>query len=306
MAEAHRAITALLRAAQGTRPDLAPFYRMDGSVPEHTTELDVSGYRDSRPVCSGNRATDQLQLGNWGDFFEAVWLYVRRGNDLDERSGALLADEADRVAEIWQRQDSGIWELPTARHYTISKMGAWVALDRAVCLADEGQLTGYVANWRDQRDAIRAFVETRCWSEAKSSFTFHADTEDLDAACLLAARTGFVDPRSAEALGTIDAVRRELADGPFVWRYSGMREVEGAFLACSFWMVEALAEAGRLDEATKAFEGALAATNDLGLLAEEYDPERGEQLGNFPQSLSHLALVNAATMIDRASKGRST
>ncbi len=303
--EAHRAITALLRAAQRTRPHLAPFHRTDGSVPQETSEIDVSGYHGARPVRLGNGATDQLQLGNWGDFFEAIWLYVRRGNDLDDASGELLAEEADRVAEIWKDKDAGIWELPTAEHYTISKMGAWVALDRALRLEDAGQLTGDVQRWREQRDEVHAFVEDRCWSEAKSSFTFHADTDELDAACLLAARTGFVDPKSHQALGTIDAVQRELAEGPFVWRYSGMRDVEGAFLACSFWMVEALAEAGRADEAAMAFEGALGAMNDLGLMAEEYDPERGEQLGNFPQSLSHLALVNAATMINRASKVRS-
>ncbi len=303
--EAHRSITALLRAAQRTRPRLAPFYRMDGTVPQQTLELDVSGYRGSRPVRSGNGASDQLQLGNWGDFFESIWLYVRRGNDLDPASGELLAEEAARVAEIWREKDAGIWELPESEHYTISKMGAWVALDRALRLEEAGQLVGDVAAWREQRDEIHAFVESRCWSKAKSSFTFHADTEELDAACLLAARTGFVDPESAAAQGTIDAVRDELAEGPFVWRYGGMRHCEGAFLACSFWLAEALAESGRVDEASDVFDGALGAMNDLGLLSEEYDPATAEQLGNVPQSLSHLALVNAATMIHQASKQRS-
>ncbi|HET8931467.1 MAG TPA: glycoside hydrolase family 15 protein [Acidimicrobiales bacterium] len=300
--EAHRAITALLRAAQRTRPRLTPFSRMDGTVPHDASELDASGYRGSRPVRLGNGATDQVQLGNWGDLFESIWMYVRRGNDLDTVSGELLVELADRVAEIWTEKDSGIWELPTNEHYTISKMGAWVALDRALRLEEAGQLTGDVAQWRSQRDAIRAFVAQRCWSSAKSSYTFHADTDDLDAACLLAARTGFVAPQSAEAQGTIDAVQRELAEGPFIWRYSGRREVEGAFVACSFWMVEALAESGRVDEASKTFEGALGAMNDLGLLAEEYDPDTGEQLGNFPQSLSHLALIDAATMIQQVSE----
>lgn len=303
--EAHRAIVALLRAAQGTAPDLAPFYRVDGMVPAEIDELLLSGHRGSRPVRLGNGAVDQLQLGNWGDLFESVWLYVRRGNDLDGASGDLLAALADRVARIWRCADSGMWELPVRRHYTISKMGAWVALDRVLRLEAAGQLGGDVARWRFERAAIHDFVDARCWSTAKSSYTFHEDSEDLDAACVLAARTGFADPRSPELNGTIDAVRRELGDGPFVWRYTGMRHTEGAFVACSFWVAEALAEAGRVGEAVEAFQGVLDATNDLGLLSEQYDPDHGRLLGNFPQALSHLALVNAATKIHEAGRSRA-
>ena len=300
--EAHRAISALLDMCRATRPSLAPLYTIGGTVPTEMVDLDLHGYRGSKPVHRGNDASDQLQLGTWGDLFDALWRYVDRGNVLDPATGALLAELADELCARWRSEDAGMWELPDTAHYTVSKLGAWTALERAQRLVDRGQLDGDTERWAAERTAIRSFVEQHCWSTTKHAFTFHADTEELDAACLLAGRMGFA---SREQLaGTVDAVRAELTDGPFVWRYSGMREKESAFLACSFWLADALTRIGRIDEARDQLDGALAARNDLGLMAEEYDPMADELLGNFPQGLSHLSFVNAALTWSRAADHR--
>ena len=290
--EAHRAINALLEMCQTTRPSLAPLYTIGGKVPTEMADLDLHGYRGSKPVHRGNDASDQLQLGTWGDLFDAIWRYVDRGNQLDPATAGLLADLADELCDKWTSEDAGIWELPDTAHYTVSKLGAWTALDRAQRLVDLGELDGDTHRWAAARAAIRDFVEERCWSPTKRSFTFHAETDELDAACLLAGRMGFASAEQLE--GTVAAVRAELTDGPFVWRYSGMREKESAFLACSFWLADALTRIGRLDEARQQIDGALGAMNDLGLMSEEYDPIAEELLGNFPQGLSHLSFVNAA------------
>ncbi len=290
--EAHRAINALLEMCETTRPSLAPLYTIGGKVPTEMADLDLHGYRGSKPVHRGNDASDQLQLGTWGDLFDAIWRYVDRGNQLDPATAGLLTDLADELCNKWTSEDAGIWELPDTAHYTVSKLGAWTALDRAQRLVDLGELDGDTHRWAAARAAIRDFVEERCWSPTKRSFTFHAETDELDAACLLAGRMGFASAEQLE--GTVAAVRAELTDGPFVWRYSGMREKESAFLACSFWLADALTRIGRLDEARQQIDGALGAMNDLGLMSEEYDPMAEELLGNFPQGLSHLSFVNAA------------
>ncbi len=291
--EAHRAIGALLDMCQRTRPSLAPLYTVGGTVPTDMENLALHGYRGSQPVHRGNDASGQLQLGTWGDLFDALWRYVDRGNELDPATQALLAELADELCARWRSEDAGIWELPETAHYTVSKLGAWTALERAQRLVDLDQLDGDTERWAAERVALRTFIEERCWSPAKRSLTFYADTDELDAACLLAGRMGFASQAQLE--GTVDAVRDELTDGSFVWRYSGMREKESAFLACSFWLGDALARIGRLDDARRQLDGALAAANDLGLMAEEYDPMAQELLGNFPQGLSHLSFINAAT-----------
>ena len=292
----HESFSWLLRAIAQTEPDLRPFYALDGSVPERLEELPLRGYRDSRPVRYGNAAKSQLQLGSWGDLLETADLYVREGNAFDDDTGRRLADTVDRLCVIWRDEDSGIWELDELRHYTISKLACWTAFDRALRLVDRGQLPGdHAARWREEREAVREFVETRCFSQARGSYTFSADSEELDASVLRAARMGFADPVGERMAGTIAAVRQELsADGPLLYRYSGQEGEEGAFLACSFWLVEALARAGRMDEARATMEELLPLANDLGLYSEEIDPQTHELLGNFPQGLTHLALVTAA------------
>jgi GH15 family glucan-1,4-alpha-glucosidase len=178
-----------------------------------------------------------------------------------------------------------------------------VALDRACALADQGHLQGDAAHWRREQDKIREFVESRCYSERKQSYTRRADDDELDASLLLGVIAEYDEPGSRRLVGTVDAVRRELSDGPFVRRYiadDGVGGEEGAFLACSFWLVEAYARQGRLDEATELMDELVGLANDVGLYSEEIDPATGEFLGNFPQGLTHLALITAAVAIAKA------
>lgn len=207
----------------------------------------------------------------------------------------------DVLCDLWPNDDSGIWELKGAqRAYTNSKMMCWVALEHAAALAEHDTLPdGRTSRWRATQRRIATFVEQRCWSPQRNAYTFHADSDALDASVLLASRMGYADPAGERMAGTIAAVRDELADGPFVYRFSGSRDEEGAFVACSFWLVEALALAGRIDEAADLMDRAVDAAGDLGLLSEEIDPSTGMLLGNYPQGLSHLSLVNAALTIER-------
>jgi GH15 family glucan-1,4-alpha-glucosidase len=300
--QVHASFAWLLRAIGETEPDIRPFYALDGTIPTRLEELPLRGYRDSRPVMYGNAARDQLQLGSWGDLLETADLYVQGGNAFDDETGQRLAAAIDRLCAVWRDEDSGIWELPDLRHYTISKLSSWTALDRALTLVEKGELPDdHADRWREEREAVREFVETRCFSEARGAYTFYADSEELDASVLRAARMGFVDPAGERMAGTIAAVRSELgAGGPLLYRYSGQEDVEGAFLACSFWLAEALARAGRVGEARALMEELLALGNDLGLYSEEIDPSSGDLLGNFPQGLTHLSLVTAAAAIASA------
>jgi GH15 family glucan-1,4-alpha-glucosidase len=291
--EVHRAVSWLLGALRSTAPQLHVFYCLDGTVAEEQADLELSGYRDSQPVRAGNSAARQLQLGVYGDLFDTLFRYVGAGHLLDRDSATMLAELADRCCDTWTEQDSGIWELPDLRHYTISKIGCWVALDRATRLAEGGHLdAGHVGRWRQEAEEVRAWVNQYCWSERKGAYTFYAGTDDLDAAVLLAGRTGF--DRGERLARTVDAVRAELAHGPAVYRYSGMEAEEGAFVACGFWVVNALAWLGRRDEARKHMDAAVGLANDVGLFSEEIDGQTGAFLGNLPQALSHLALINAA------------
>lgn len=182
---------------------------------------------------------------------------------------------------------------------TLSKMACWLVLDRALKLADRGEIpSAHAARWRAEREEIHSYTMERCWSRERTSFMRDAESTELDASTLLIARMGFVDPKSAEVSGTIATIREELgAGGPLLYRYSGMQDEEGAFAACSFWMAEALARAGRADEAAETIEGMLGFANDVGLLSEEIDPASGELRGNFPQGLSHQALLNACASL---------
>jgi GH15 family glucan-1,4-alpha-glucosidase len=296
--EVQSAVSFLLSAIRRTTPDLHVFYTLNGEVPGANTELNSVGYRGSQPVRAGNAAATQTQLGTFGDLFDTMWHYTKNGHRLDPPTGRMLAELADRCCDLWRQPDAGIWELPEARHYTISKMGCWVALDRAVRLADTGATeSGHAHRWRHERDRIHAWVDEHCWSPAKNSYTLHAGTDDLDAATLLAGRTGF--DRGERLAGTVEAIRTELGDGPLIYRYTGMTDEEGAFVACSFWMVVALAHLGQIDQATALMEAAVALANDVGLLSEQMDPTERTMLGNHPQGLSHLALINAATTLAR-------
>ena len=294
----------LLGAVRETAPDLRPFYDIEGGVPERCDELPhLRGYRGSQPVRYGNAANSQLQLGSWGDLLETADLYVSQGNALDDATAEMLARCVDRVAVIWTDADSGIWELHEHRHYTSSKLSVWTALDRALGLVELGQLPDKHADaWREQRQRVRAWIDEHCWSEPLGAYSGWAgESESLDAAVLRAVRTGYPERERLER--TLDAIRDRLsAGGALLYRTSEHVGREGAFLACSFWLVEALARLGRVDEARETMEELLPLANDLGLLSEEIDPSTGELLGNFPQGLSHLALINAAGAVEDAER----
>jgi GH15 family glucan-1,4-alpha-glucosidase len=297
--EAQAAVQWMLGALRRTEPDLHVFYRLDGTPPSDPIHYpDVPGYRGSAPVRIGNDAADQQQLGTYGDLLDMIWQYVDAGHCLDPKTARLLSELVDRCCDTWHRKDSGIWELPTQRHYTVSKVGCWTALDRAVRLHEAGQLlSDHVDRWANERDAIRAWVEEHCWDAKRSRYAGYAGADGVDAATLLMARTGF--DRGERLAGTVEAIRKELADGPLVRRYSGAED-DGGFIACTFWLVHALVLLGDLSEARSLMDEAVALTNDVGLLAEMANPASGAMLGNFPQGLSHLALINAACAFHHA------
>jgi GH15 family glucan-1,4-alpha-glucosidase len=303
-AEAEAYVWWLMHASQLTHPRLEVLYRLDGGVERGERVLPWEGYRGSRPIRVGNAAVEQVQLDIYGSLMRTAWVYVTAGGVLDAEVGRRLARIADLVCERWREPDSGIWEVRGERlHFTQSKMLCWVALDRAVALASAGHLDGSIDRWRAEMDAIERFVDARCWSAARGSYTRSADREDLDAAVLLGGLCGYRDPRDPRMRSTIEAVGRGLRRGRYLDRYradDGLAGDEGAFLACSFWHVEALAATGRIAEAERSMDELVASANDVGLFAEEIDPATGEFLGNVPQGLTHLALIGAALAIEEA------
>ncbi len=236
-----------------------------------------------------------------------AWRYVEDGNALDEESGARLAELADFVTETWTKPDASIWELGDYRQYTQGKLAAWLALDRAVRLAEHGELPAEgVRRWRTAAAAARHYVEHDCWSVERSAYVREPGSTALDASVLLACREAvdFVAGDDPRLVATIDAIRAELGRGPLIYRYSGMEEKEGAFLVCSFWLAEALARAGRVEAAEELMDAMVGLANDVGLYSEQIDPDSLDMLGNFPQALSHLALVNAAFVVRDAARSR--
>jgi GH15 family glucan-1,4-alpha-glucosidase len=295
----------LLHASQLTHPRLDVLYRLNGGVDAPEETLGLSGYRGSRPVRIGNEALDQRQLDIYGDHMQTAWLYERAGGIIDADTGRRLAETADLVCRIWREADSGIWEVrSTPTHFTHSKMMCWVALDRAASLAEAGRIpAGRVQHWRAEAASIREFVERECWSEKLGSYVRFAGGEELDASLLLAAVMGYDDPREHRLASTIEAIRGALGNGPLLSRYTGedgLEGKEGAFVCCSFWLAEALARAGRLEDATQLIDELIRLANDVGLYAEEIDPDSRDFLGNVPQALVHLALISAATAIAEA------
>jgi GH15 family glucan-1,4-alpha-glucosidase len=297
----------LLHASQLTTPRLQVLYRLDGGEPEPERTLDLDGYRRSRPVRVGNEAARQTQLDIYGSLLQTAVIYVQEGGRLDRDTGRRLAGIADLVCRSWPEPDSGIWEVRSEpAQFTHSKMMCWVALDRALRLCEEGAIPAkHASTWNRERLAIGDFIETRCWSPEMRSYTRQAEGRDLDASLLLGVLFGYVSPVPDRLARTVDAVRRDLGRGPLLSRYDGddgLGGTEGAFLCCSFWLADALARTGRVDEASGLMDELLGLANDVGLYAEELDAHTGELLGNTPQALVHLALVNAAVSIARASE----
>ena len=296
--EAKAGFSWMIATARRHSGRLRTMYALDGSLAPEQVTLDLPGYRGSTPVLQGNMAREQVQLGVFGDMMETAALFVSGGHILDLVTRRLLAELADRCADVWLNKDSGIWELPQSEHYTFSKIGCWTALDRAVTLAEAGQIdTSHAERWERERDRIRDWVDANCWSDAMQSYTMHPGTDRLDAALLLATRFGF--ERRDRLAATRDAVVRELAHGPLVYRYSGMESEEGSFLCCAFWLVEAYALLGEQQAAVRQMDALLMVVGgNLGLLNEQMDPADDAMLGNVPQALSHLALIGAAIAIE--------
>lgn len=292
----------LMHASQLTQPRLQVLYRLDGGARVRERQLPLAGYRGSRPVNIGNGAAEQRQLDTYGELLQAAWLYAGAGNAIDRDIARRLARLADFVCTAWQRPDAGIWEVRSEpQQFTQSKMLCAVALDRAVQLAERGVLPGkHVERWRAESKAIRAFVDTQCWSMRRQSYARFAGSDELDASVLLGLLHGYADASDARIRSTVDAISRVLARGPYVRRYAGedgLTGEDGAFVACSFWLAESLARTGRVEEAVELMEQLLGRSNDVGLYSEELDPAGDAFLGNMPQGLSHLALISAAAAI---------
>jgi GH15 family glucan-1,4-alpha-glucosidase len=293
------------RSVPGDPSSLQIMYGVGGE--RRLTEFELPhlpGYEGSRPVRIGNAASEQFQLDVYGEVVAAAYA-VRERLDAppDPRVVPRWRALIGHVERVWREPDDGIWEARgPRRHFTHSKVMAWVAADRAARLAD--QVGGAMRDrWRGMSDEIHAEVCERAWDPARRTFTQYYGSSELDAAVLLIPIVGFLPGDDHRVTGTIDAVQRELGHDGFVARYStahtddGLPGGEGQFLACSFWLVSALALNGRQEEARALFERLLALRNDLGLLAEEYDVPRARQVGNFPQAFSHLALIQAASLL---------
>jgi GH15 family glucan-1,4-alpha-glucosidase len=294
----------LVRAVAGEPAKLQTLYGVSGERRIGERSLDwLPGYEGARPVRTGNAAVDQRQLDIYGELIDA--LYLARCAGLPDELDAWSVQRSclDWLATSWREPDEGMWEVRGGRRqFTSSKVMVWVAFDRAIKSVERFGEDGPVDRWRAIRDEVHADVCRRGYDDHRRSFVQAYDSVELDASCLLIPLVGFLPPNDPRVLGTIDAIRRELVVDGFVRRYrvdagthvDGLPGGEGAFLACSFWLVDALALAGRRDEARTLFERLLAVRNPVGLLAEEYDTEQHRLVGNFPQAFSHIAIVNSA------------
>ena len=292
----------LHRAVAGSPDQIQIMYGVAGErrLAEWTVEW-LGGYRGSSPVRIGNAAAGQLQLDVFGEVANA--LYQARAGGLDHAEGSwdVLRAMVDHLSSIWRDPDEGIWETRGGRrHFVFSKVMAWVAFDRAIRAAQEFGFEGAVDAWRAERDAVHAMVCAQGYDAARGSFVAWFGAQSLDASLLLLPLIGFLPLNDPRIVGTVRAVEADLLRGGFVLRYDtadgkdGLPPGEGAFLACSFWLVMVRAAQGRWTDATALFERLLGLANDVGLLAEEYDPVGLRQVGNFPQAFSHVALVGAA------------
>ena len=299
----------LLRAAAGDPSQLQILYGLAGERRLPEMELDwLSGYEGSRPVRIGNAASRQLQLDVYGEVMDAMHL-SRRAGLADEAEWALQRALMEYLETIWEGPDEGIWEVRGPRqHFTHSKVMAWVAFDRAVKGIEQFGLEGPLERWRAVRDLIHAEVCARGFDTAAGSFVqaYEYESKEIDASLLLLPLVGFLPPEDPRIKGTVARVERELMRDGFVARYlthsgiDGLPEGEGAFLACSFWLVDNYVLQGRMAEAKALFGRLAGLVNDVGLLAEEYDPAARRQVGNFPQAFSHVSLVNSALNLTAA------
>jgi GH15 family glucan-1,4-alpha-glucosidase len=301
----------ILRVATGDPADIQIMYGIHGERRLAEFELPhLPGYEASSPVRVGNAASEQFQLDVYGEVIAASFTTAERLGALEERLWPRWRAAVTYVGTIWREPDDGIWEARgPRRHYTYSKVMAWVVFDRAVRLAEQFGLEAPIEEWSRTRDEIHAEVCDSGYDAARRTFTQYYGSQELDASALMIPIVGFLPGHDERVTGTIDAVLRELGRDGFVSRYStaetddGLSGDEGQFLACSFWLVSAFALNGRVDEARELFDRLLDLRNDVGLLAEEYDVARERQVGNFPQAFSHLALIGAAQAITTSTNG---
>ncbi|HEX8501299.1 MAG TPA: glycoside hydrolase family 15 protein [Pyrinomonadaceae bacterium] len=286
--------------------ELQIMYRIDGGshLPERSLEH-LEGYRGSRPVRVGNGAFDQKQLDIYGEVIDAAYLYHERmRRPVRPELWDALRYMADQTVERWREPDHGIWEVRGGpRHFLYSKLLCWVALDRAVRMAAPGGLPGDVSLWERTREEIRAAILEEGYDEKVGAFTQAFGEPALDACALVIPQVGFLPPTDPRVVSTVRLVRERLTSHGLVYRYlneDGLPGGEATFALCSFWLVDCLSEAGRVDEARALFERIVGYANDLGLLAEEIDPVSGELLGNFPQGFTHLGLIRSALHIAKA------
>jgi GH15 family glucan-1,4-alpha-glucosidase len=303
----------LLHASRLDRPRLPVLLTLHGkhAGPERTLE-GWPGFAGSTPVRVGNGAADQHQLDGYGWVLDAAWLLTLAGRPLSSEAWRAVRGFADRVCERWREPDAGIWEIRgTSQHHVHSKLMGWLALDRALRIAETRRVSRRRRiRWRSHRDAIARDAQDHGFSEARNSYARSYGSDELDAAVLILPLLGMKEPDGSRIRDTIDAIERNLgAGGPLLYRYppgsDGLPGTEGAFLPCAFWLVQALAETGRVDEAAERFGALLELANPLGLYAEEMDPVSHEHLGNFPQALSHAALVQAALALRDAASSTS-
>ncbi len=300
----------LLRAVAGAPSDLQIVYDIRGNRRLPEIELPwLGGYEGAKPVRSGNAADGQFQLDVYGEVVDLLYTARRHGLESTANDWALFCAMVREVERRWREPDRGLWEVRgPLQHFTHSKVMAWVALDRAVKAVEEFGLEGPVASWRETRDAIHHDVCTNAFDSARRTFTQAYGSASLDASCLLIPLVGFLPPGDDRVTGTVTAIEQTLLRDGFVYRYTeeratnvdGLPPGEGAFLACSFWLVDAYVLAGRRAEGQAFFERLIRLCNDVGLLSEEFDPQAERFVGNFPQAFSHVGLINSALNLNHA------
>jgi GH15 family glucan-1,4-alpha-glucosidase len=298
----------MLRVGTGDPSTIQIMYGIGGERRLTEFELpDLPGYEGSKPVRVGNAASEQFQLDVYGEVAAVMFLGAAAIGHVDRHLWPRWRAVIEHVETIWRRPDDGIWEARgPQRHYTYSKVMAWVVFDRAIRLAERFELEAPLDRWKDARDEIHREVCDKGYDPERRTFTQYYGSKELDASVLNIPLVGFLPGTDERVTGTIDAISRELGRDGFVSRYStaetddGLTGDEGQFLACSFWLVSALAANARVAEARALFDRLLGLANDLGLLAEEYDVGRMRQVGNFPQAFSHLTLILAAYAISAA------
>ena len=303
----------LLRSIAGEPEALQVVYSIDGRGRLPETELGwLAGYEGSKPVRTGNAASEQLQLDVWGETLDALFLARQAGLEADPDAWALQVALMNHLESVWDQPDNGLWEVRGDRqHFTHSKIMAWAAAGRMARSVRLRGLPGPAPKWEQLRERIHQDVIAQAFNAERNTFTQSYGSPALDASLLLIPRVGFLPATDPRVLGTITAIQRELTENGFVRRYQstltddGLTGSEGLFIACSFWLVDALYASGSQQEAIDLFERLLELRNDVGLLSEEWDPVAHRQLGNTPQALSHFGLVVSAIQLHMQGPARS-